>query len=154
MTDLIEIFTAQFQTLEHRWFEILHSLPEERLFERPQVGVAVVESRSAGELLLRSAARIEQTFGGLMTRLWDDPFEWTLPEELSTRSRVAEYLNEVVLTRKKGLAFFASDAEFYQRIPAPEVLTPIAEVLLKSLIDAAEINGRAAAAAGHLVAER
>ena len=39
---------------------------------------------SCGEYILRSAAAVEQTFGGITTRLWDDPFEWTLPEALST----------------------------------------------------------------------
>ena len=29
-----------------------------------------------------SAGTIEQTFGGITANLWDDPFEWTLPETL------------------------------------------------------------------------
>jgi hypothetical protein len=33
---------------------------------------------SCGEQVLRSAAIVEQSFGGLTANLWDDPFEWTL----------------------------------------------------------------------------
>ena len=49
--------------------------------------------------LLRSAAAVEQTFGGITTRLWDDPFEWTLPEKLSSTDLLIGYLNEVEQTR-------------------------------------------------------
>ena len=55
---------------------------------------------SCGEQVLRSAAIVEQTFGGLTANLWDDPFEWTLPETLSTSAKVIEYLNEVEATRQ------------------------------------------------------
>ena len=47
------------------------------------------------EDLVRSAAAIEQMCGGLTANLWDDPFEWTLPETLSNADRVVEYLDEV-----------------------------------------------------------
>ena len=42
-------------------------------------------AKSFGEEILRSAAAVEQTFGGLTANLWDDPFEWTLPEKLNKR---------------------------------------------------------------------
>ncbi|HEX2269316.1 MAG TPA: hypothetical protein VHH35_07275, partial [Pyrinomonadaceae bacterium] len=55
--------------------------------------------------ILRSAAVIEQTFGGLTANLWDDPFEWTLPETLSTPELVIEHLSEVDALRQR---FFSS----------------------------------------------
>src|SRR4030095_16237816 len=53
---------------------------------------------SVGENILRCAAAIEQTFGGITSNLWDDPFEWTLPEYLSTPGKVTEHLAEVEAT--------------------------------------------------------
>ena len=69
--------------------------------------------------ILRSAAAVEQTFGGITTRLWDDPFEWTLPEALSTNELILNYLNETEETRRKCFAFFASDEDLRREIPAP-----------------------------------
>jgi hypothetical protein len=34
----------------------------------------------AAEQILRSARIVEQVSGGITANLWDDPFEWTLPE--------------------------------------------------------------------------
>lgn len=48
---------------------------------------------------------IEQTLGGLTANLWDDPFEWTLPETLSTAALVIDHLTEVDALRRK---FFSS----------------------------------------------
>lgn len=101
------------------------------------------EAYSCGEYLLRSAAGVEQTFGGITVRLWDDPFEWTLPEALSTRDKIIEYLDEVETTRKKGFAYFTSDADLVRRIPAPERLTPIFELLLDTTSRAEHFQGRA-----------
>src|SRR5947207_1532178 len=63
---------------------------------------------SGGEHILRSAASVEQTFGGITSNLWDDPFEWTLPETLPTANKVARYLDEVDATRKHGFELFKS----------------------------------------------
>ena len=52
-----------------------------------------VGDTSVGEQILRSAAVIEQTLGGLTANLWDDPFEWTLPETLSTPELIVEHLS-------------------------------------------------------------
>ena len=53
----------------------------------------LARSGSSYQHILRSAAAIEQMCGGLTANLWDDPFEWTLPETLSTPAKVIEYLN-------------------------------------------------------------
>ena len=98
---------------------------------------------SCGEYLLRSAAAVEQTFDGLTTRLWDDPFEWTLPEKLSTHEAIIQYLDEVEETRKKGFDFFRSDDDLARDIPAPEKLLSLAEILTDTLSRAAHHQGRA-----------
>ena len=92
---------------------------------------------------MRSAAAVEQTFGGIMTKLWDDPFEWTLPEELATGAKIAEYLAEVEATRRNGFAFFTSDDDLLKEIPAPEKLKSIAEILIETTARAEHFQGRA-----------
>ncbi len=86
---------------------------------------------------------VERAFNGITTRLWDDPFEWTLPEKLADKTGVAAYLDDVETTRKKGFAFIASDAELIREIPAPERLTPLIEILLDALGRASHYQGRA-----------
>lgn len=98
---------------------------------------------SCGEFILRSAGAVEQTFGGITTRLWDDPFEWTLPEELSTTGKMIEYLGEVEETRRKGFTFFDSDDDLQREMPAPEKLKSIAAILLETLARAEHYEGRA-----------
>jgi len=115
----------------------------EKLFLQPFENIDSTRSFTFGEALLCSAAAVEQAFGGITTRLWDDPFEWTLPEELSTTEKIRSYLNEVEETRKKGFRSFTSDADLMKRIPAPENLTPIFELLLQTLARAEHYQGRA-----------
>lgn len=98
---------------------------------------------SVGELILRSAASVEQTFGGITTRLWDDPFEWTLPEKLSTRLLVNDYLDEVESTRSNAFKFFSWDTELTKQIPAPEKLRTLADILLETVARAEHYQGRA-----------
>ena len=98
---------------------------------------------SCGEYILRSAAAVEQTFGGIMTKLWDDPFEWTLPEELATGAKILDYLAEVEATRRKGFAFFTSDDDLRREIPAPETMKSIAEILIETVARAEHFQGRA-----------
>ena len=109
---------------------------------------------SCGEYLLRSAATVEQTFDGLTTRLWDDPFEWTLPEKLSTRAAVLEYLDEVDATRKRGFGFFKSDDDLKREIPAPEEFRTLADILVDTLVRASHLEGRACAIYQTLTGEK
>lgn len=102
-------------------------------------------SASCGEYVLRSAGKVEQTFGGITSKLWDDPFEWTLPEELSTNRKIMEYLAEVEQTRLKGFAYLASDEDLLRTIPAPENLCLIFDVLLETVACAEHFQGRAVA---------
>jgi len=95
------------------------------------------------ENLVRSAAAIEQMCGGLTSNLWDDPFEWTLPETLSNADRVVEYLSEVDLARAR--AFDAMDDAAltkYVSVPSGESKMLIS-LLLETLVRASEFRGRA-----------
>ena len=95
------------------------------------------------ENLVRSAAVIEQMCGGLTSNLWDDPFEWTLPETLSNADRVVEYLSEVDLARER--AFDAMDdgaLTKYVSVPSGESKLLIS-LLLETLVRASELLGRA-----------
>jgi hypothetical protein len=138
MKTFLEIFDSQFRRTHERSCELVALIPDDRLFWKPAPG-----SYSCGEYLLRSAAAVEQTFGGITARLWDDPFEWTLPEELATRGKIADYLNEVEATRKKGFGYFETDDDLAREIPAPERLTPIFDLLLETAMRAEHLQGRA-----------
>src|SRR5436305_1775099 len=102
MDPILSALDKQFITLDSRSRDLLAVLTEEQLFQRPDGSSTSMTPFSCGEYVLRSAAAVEQTFDGITTRLWDDPFEWTLPEKLSTRGAVRQYLDEVEETRKRG----------------------------------------------------
>ena len=93
--------------------------------------------------LVRSAAVIEQMCGGLTANLWDDPFEWTLPETLSNADRVVEYLDEVDRARQRTFDSIDDAAlSKYIAVPSGESRQLIS-VLLKTLVKASEYRGRA-----------
>ncbi|HSE19680.1 MAG TPA: hypothetical protein VLB46_21655 [Pyrinomonadaceae bacterium] len=95
------------------------------------------------ENLLRSAAAIEQMCGGLTANLWDDPFEWTLPETLSNADRIIEYLSEVDLARQRAFDSIDDAAlSKYVAVPSGEERVLIS-VLLETLVRASEYRGRA-----------
>ena len=100
---------------------------------------------SCGEYVLRAAAVVEQTFGGITSNLWDDPFEWTLPETLTTPEKVAGYLAEVEATRRLGFEFFQSDNDLLKEIMAPSGKTQLFPLLLDTLARAAHYQGGAKA---------
>lgn len=143
MKSQTEIFDEQFSALHSRSNELLQKIPDEKLFLKPRRLNETFAMFSCGEFILRSAGAVEQTFGGIMTRLWDDPFEWTLPEELSTARLMSEYLAEVEATRRKGFALFAADADLRKQMPAPEKLKTIFEILIETLARASHFQGRA-----------
>ncbi len=102
-------------------------------------------SGSSYQYILRSAATIEQMCGGLTANLWDDPFEWTLPETLSNADRVVEYLSEVDVARERAFNSI-DDAALtkYIAVPSGEEQQLIS-VLLETLVRASEFRGRASA---------
>jgi hypothetical protein len=117
--------------------ELVRSVDAEVLYRHPP-------AVSIGEQILRSAAVIEQAFGGLTANLWDDPFEWTLPETLSTPESIVEYLSEVNSTRQRFFSSLASDGALgkFVLVPSGESKTLI-ELLLDTLLRASDYRGRA-----------
>jgi hypothetical protein len=111
---------------------LIRAVPPELLYYRPS-SESNSPAHSCGEQILRSAAVVEQTFGGLTTNLWDDPFEWTLPENLSTPEKILDYLAEVEATRKRGFELFRSDDDLLREIMAPAGATQLRALLLDTL---------------------
>ena len=130
----------QFAALHGRSVALVRPLPAERLYWQParESGARTFPVYSCGEHLLRSAAAVEQTFGGITVNLWDDPFEWTLPEALPTPEDVARYLEEAEATRLRAFEFLRSDADL-----SKEIATPSGEMRTLFAL-AAETLGRAA----------
>ncbi len=139
----INLFDRQFSDLHLRSCEFIQKIPDEKLYWQPREKDALFPVNSCGEYVLRSAGAVEQTFGGLTVKLWDDPFEWTLPEQLSTIDKILEYLAEVEETRQKGFALFQSDEDLRRELPAPEKLKTIFALLLETIARAEHFQGRA-----------
>jgi len=95
------------------------------------------------EYIVRSAAVVEQTCGGLTSNLWDDPFEWTLPETLSNPDRIVEYLFEVDLARQRAFSSIQDDSALTKYISDPSGERLLISVLLETLVRASEHKGRA-----------
>lgn len=145
MKILIDELDGQFQSLHARSCRLIEKIPPEKIYWQPREIRRDFPINSCGEYILRSAGRVEQTFGGITTKLWDDPFEWTLPEALSTNELILNYLAEVEETRQKGFILFKSDEDLRREIPAPEKLKTIFSLLLETLTFAANYQGRAEA---------
>ena len=143
MAIVIDAFDLRFAATHDRSRSLLRAIAADDLFRKPRELDRSMALFSCGEYLLRSGAAVEQTAGGLTTRLWDDPFEWTLPEKLSTPQLVDNYLEEVETSRKKAFLFFASDDDLQKQIPAPERLRSIIDLLLETLARAEHYQGRA-----------
>jgi hypothetical protein len=143
MKSFIDSFSEQFLRLNRRSCDFVKMIPQDRLFSKPREIPNSFAMFSCGEYILRSAGAVEQTFGGITTKLWDDPFEWTLPEALSTNDLILQYLDEVEETRRKGFAFFQMDEDLRREIPAPEKLKSIFAILLETLARAEHFQGRA-----------
>ena len=118
--------------------DVLYAVPE-------QTGSSATRQLPAiGESVLRGAAAIEQTFGGITANLWDDPFEWTLPEYLSTPAKVREHLDEVEATRQRAFASFTDDVCLLKLVAVPSGGTrPLIDLLLETLLKAASFQTQA-----------
>ena len=146
MKTFIDCFNERFLRLHNRSREIIEKIPPGKLYRQPQREIKKdFPVNSCGEYILRSAGAVEQTFGGITVRLWDDPFEWTLPEALSTGDLILNYLREVEETRRRGFALFQTDEDLRRQIPAPEKLKTIFNLLLETLARAENFQGRAIA---------
>jgi hypothetical protein len=139
---VVESLEREFALIDSRTRDLLQQIPGEMLY-RPVALPGL--TTSVGELILRSAGVVEQTCGGLNANLWDDPFEWTLPETLSTPALVSEYLDEVSKTRNELFARLKDDEDLRKFIALPSDLTqPLIHLLLDTLLRAAGNLERAA----------
>jgi hypothetical protein len=144
MNKLVSCLDERYARLHALSVALVEAIPAERLYWQPRRSSGAYPVYSCGEHLLRSAAAVEQTFGGIATNLWDDPFEWTLPETLSTKERVAEYLMEVEATRQRGFALFSGDDDLRKEIAVPSgEMQTLCVLLAETLMRAAHHQGRA-----------
>jgi len=149
--ELIDTFDRQFARLHSRSCSLVSKTPIDLFYLKRQLPAVY----STGENVLRGAAAVEQTFGGITASLWDDPFEWTLPENLATTERLLEYLEEVEATRQRAFARFAQDAELLQEVLVPAGNTrSLVDLLAETLVKAAGYQGRAVATLALLGGER
>jgi len=139
---VVESLEREFALIDSRTRDLLQQIKGEMLY-RPAALPRL--STSVGELILRSAGAVEQTCGGLNANLWDDPFEWTLPETLSTPALVNEYLDEVKQTRNECFARLKDDEDLKKFIAIPgDATQPLIQLLLETLLRAAGNLERAA----------
>jgi len=110
------------RNLEHEFAELLTALrafvctmPDEMIYRVPVNGTRA----TVGESVVKSAAVLEQTFGGLTSNLWDDPFEWTLPETLASGALIIQYLDDVDAARRRAFAFLADDSALTKTVLVP-----------------------------------
>jgi hypothetical protein len=150
MKNLIDSLDSQFLRLHIRSCEIIGEIPTKKLYWQPTKTHFQFPVNSFGANILRSGGKVEQTFNGITTRLWDDPFEWTLPEQLSTNELILEYLHEVETIRLKGFTLLQSDEDLHREFPAPIKMLTIFELLLETLTIAENFQGRATAIASFL----
>ena len=103
----------------------------------------LARSGSSQHYILRSAASIEQMCGGLTANLWDDPFEWTLPETLSTPDRIIEYLSEVDLARQRAFDTIHDDSALTKLVSVAGESRLLIGLLLETLVKASDYRGKA-----------
>lgn len=141
---LIKTLDEQFRKIHENSINLIEKVPQEILFRQPLESTGMFPVYSGGEFVLRSAGAVEQTFGGITCKLWDDPFEWALPETLSTNEKIIEYLNEVEETRARGFALFKTDEDLKKEIPnASGELASLQALLIETLVRASNLQGRA-----------
>ncbi len=132
MGSLVTWFDSQFAQLYAGWCKVIENVEPADLYRT----FAGSQAASVGECVVRSAGVVEQAFGGITASLWDDPFEWTLPETLTTHERLLEYFGEVEATRRRGLEFFTADEDLLKTIMTPSGETQPASLLLDTLVRA------------------
>lgn len=145
--EIVDSLDREFARLHLRSRTIIETTPVNSLYVgagsegEPSVG----PTRSVGACVLRSAAAIEQTFGGITSNLWDDPFEWTLPEYLSTPGRVLDHLEEIEAVRRRAFSSFADDSCLMKRVATPSRETQtLIDLLLETLVRAISFQIQAA----------
>ncbi len=135
----------EFARVFARSVALVRAVPPERLYWQPPSGrERFFPAYSCGEHVLRAAAAVEQTFGGINSNLWDDPFEWTLPEALPAPADVARYLEEAEATRRRAFEFLRSDEDLGKEIAVPSgEMRTLFSLAVETLARAAHHQGRA-----------
>jgi len=133
MNTLTEILDGKFAQIADGWGEVVHELNSDTLYRKSN---ANQRSLSCGEHIVRSARIVEQTFGGITANLWDDPFEWTLPETLTTPESVLDYLREVEATRRRGFELIKTEKDLTKEIMTASGATQLLSLLLDTLVRA------------------
>ncbi len=146
---IVESLDREFARLHFRSVNLIENTPVEILYAAEETasvtgGSSAQLSRSIGDSVLRSAAAVEQTFGGITSNLWDDPFEWTLPEELSTPLKVVRHLGEVESTRQRAFSSFADDSCLVKLVATPTRETALVDLLHETLVRAVSFQSQAA----------
>lgn len=127
MDTITRTFENAFKSLSVRWRSIADA------------AFSTDDSEEAKTLLVRSAARVEQAFGGINAQLWDDPYEWTLPEIVNSRAKVLEYLDEVDSARTEGFGRITTDQDLSREIWTPRGAMPLARLLLETAVAAGSL---------------
>jgi len=145
--EIVQVLEQEFASLLEGLISFVGSVPPELLYRDSQLPNSQNPGRPAptiGEQILKSAAVMEQTFGGLTANLWDDPFEWTLQETLSNADRIVEYIGEVDATRQRAFACIADDAALLKLVSVPSGKPRILlSLLLDTLVRASRYQGQA-----------
>jgi hypothetical protein len=131
MDPFITWFDQEFKNLESDWRELIEQLDPSSLYSESRQQLS-----PAAEQILRSARIVEQVSGGITAKLWDDPFEWTLPETLRTKDKLIAYFDEVRDARKRAFQFFNDDADLLKTIMAPSGPTQLMSLLLDAFVRA------------------
>lgn len=131
MDHLTAWFDHEFLRLQSEWRELIQTIEPRKIYQR-----ASARELSLGEHVVRSAGTVEQTFDGITANLWDDPFEWTLPENLATREKLLEYFDEVEATRLRGFQLLQSDEDLVKEVMTPSGKMHLASLLLDTLVRA------------------
>jgi hypothetical protein len=131
MGHLTAWFDGEFLRLKAQWRELIQAIEPQKMYQRPSA-----RELSFAEHVLRSAGAVEQTFDGITANLWDDPFEWTLPENLRTPEKVLEYFDEVEATRQRGFELFKDDEDLTKEVMTPSGKIHLASLLLDTLVRA------------------
>jgi hypothetical protein len=131
MNDFITWFHQEFKRLDSGWREVISELEGADFYSE-----ANQQLSARAEQIVRSARIVEQAFGGITANLWDDPFEWTLPETLSTKDKLIAYLDEVRDARERGFQLFQDDSDLLKSIMPPAGRTRLMTLLLDTLVRA------------------
>jgi|SRR6185503_5397006 len=131
MNSFINWFDREFKRLETEWRDSIQQLDEHSLYSENQQELA-----PAAEQILRSARIVEQVSGGITANLWDDPFEWTLPETLTTKAKLIAYIEEVRDARDRAFQLFKDDADLLKTVMTPSGAMPLMSLLLDALVRA------------------